>query len=188
LVLVFHHSLADGYSLLHLITNAICCKEELKNAVPNYLKRTWFSLILYCAVFPFLATWESSRKIIQLAKKYSIRANLPLDKKCLKGSTGSNYSIAVTRSLPLSLIKDIKCHFNTSFAAVQCSVLSLALRDLQLKKDMEVPLVTPFLTVAPYPGHKLSQLRNHMYAAYKSILIKPTLSYRGINEEMNCFS
>jgi len=171
LILVFHHSIGDGYSLLYLITNAICGKQSHKNVTPNYLKRGWFSQVLYCALFPFLASWELAGIIVQAAKHNLIRASLPSDKQSSVGPNRSKYSIAVTKSLDLSLIKNIKSHFDTSFSAVECSALCLALRDLQLQKDMVVSNVTPFMIVAPYPGHTLSQLQNHMYA---NMLIYPT--------------
>jgi len=99
---------------------------------------------------------------VNCIKPYAIRADEPFDKYQLTGPEGTNLNVECTPSLPMSLIKDVKSHYKTSFAAVQFSVIAGALREFQLKKGMVVPEATPFGVVVPYPGHKLYHFSNHM--------------------------
>jgi len=162
-VLAFHHSIGDGYSILYLISNAICGKKVLKNVAPNFWKQTLLSEIYHVISLPCRASWELAEIIVNLARTYSIRCAKPYNDNDRIGLKETNLNIAVTNSLPLCLIKDTPLsHFNTSFATVLCSAISLALREFQIRKQMILPEITPFVAVAPYPGRKSSHLINHM--------------------------
>jgi len=156
-----HHSLGDGYSFLYLLMEAIAGKEVI-SVVPNYFSRSLPLLFIYGITFPFRAAWEAAGLFVACLHSYSLRLYMNPDKKLVKGPDGCTMKVDSSISLPISLVKDVKDHFKTSFAAVQFAAMAGALRDFHLEKGMETPHILPCLTVLPYPGHKLYKLRNHM--------------------------
>jgi len=156
-----HHSISDAYSFFYFIINALCQKESHSNAVPTYIKRPWYSMLIYLITFPFEASWEIAGLLVKALKRNALDANKSFDTFQLNGSQGSNFNIAVTQSLPISLVKDVKSHYKTSFAAVQQSVLTGAVTEFHQEKGINLPRATPCYTILPYPGHKLDKFQNH---------------------------
>jgi len=139
-------------------------KESLRNAVPNFVSRPWYLYAIYILTFPFRAAWENAGVAVQALKSNILHADKPIDVFQLNGPHGSNFNVAVTQSFPISLIKDVKSHYKTSFAAVQLSVLAGALSEFYQEKGINLPRVTPCFTVLAYPGHKLDKFQNHAYS------------------------
>jgi len=158
-----HHSISDAYSFFYFIVNALCQKESHSNAVPTYVTRPWYSMTVYLITFPFQAAWEIAGLFVKTVKRNALKAGTSFDIFQLNGSQGSNLNIAVTQSLPISLVKDVKSHYKTSFAAVQQSVLTGAITEWHQEKGIHLPRATPCFTVLPFPGHKLDKFQNHAY-------------------------
>jgi len=155
--------MADGYSFLHFMNHHIAKKDAHLNVTPTYVERPLSQLISYYLSFPFLACWEVAGIVTQCLKPYDIRDNHQLEniRELGEREEESRFKFEATKSLPISLIKKVKSHYGTSFAAVMHSAVAGALREYQLQKEWKVPQLTPCVVVVPYPGYKFYKFQNH---------------------------
>ena len=147
-----HHSLADGFSVLKVITIDLMVA-QYERAQAQFQNKTLARKILDVLWALIKLPFEGAYQIIE-----SIDINewhIPEDKLT------RDYIVGVTPRIPLQVIKDIKNQHDTSFTCILLAAFAGGIRKFMLNNGYRVPRTMHCLTPLPMPGHP-SKLRNHL--------------------------
>jgi len=155
LILVFHHSLADGYSIFNLVKNELCDHLEPTIEIPLNLPKVGFAkMVLQYASCLFKIAWEASNV---LGYRFSLSAWRP-------DLTSQTWNV-LCPSIPIEKFRSLKSHFKVSFSSIIFAVVSKSIKNTFLKdKGANDSLkVSNLLCLVPVtiPGRTF-KLRNFM--------------------------
>ncbi|ODN05313.1 hypothetical protein Ocin01_01342 [Orchesella cincta] len=170
LVMRFHHSLADGYSILYAIIEGLLQSplSTVPLPEPNYVKRSKLDRFLFKASLLFRLVWDAS---CYFGKGVSQNPwNVPDERKVWKQLYGKS------KRIPIERIKEIKNELNVSFTGVLLAALSGSVaRSFRVKGiATEADAISCFIPL-PLPGHP-SALKNHVTGAQVSLPLEDDMS------------
>ncbi|CAL8122516.1 unnamed protein product [Orchesella dallaii] len=171
LVMRFHHSLADGYSILYAIIEGMLQSpiSSVPLPEPNYVKRSNFDQFLFTLSLPFRLVYDATH---YFGKQVSQSPwNIPDEKKKWKQLYGKS------KHIPIERIKEIKTELNVSFTSVLLAAVSGSIaRSFRSKRIMcsDSTSISCFIPL-PLPGHP-SGLKNHVTGAQISLPLQDDLN------------
>ncbi|OXA61560.1 O-acyltransferase WSD [Folsomia candida] len=131
----FHHSLTDGYSLLHLLVYEICNVDDISKTSDSSTlteRKSIFHRIKSCVQYVLLLLQASimlSLSSVILPEKNPLH-HLPREKMCLN----SKFHL-VSSQTSLQVVKNAKNQWNCSFPAAVLTGIREALRDAMFALD-----------------------------------------------------
>lgn len=164
LVVRFHHTLADGYSILYALIEGVLKTplESLQLPTPNFVSRGVISELWFFLTFPFQLVHDISHYFIKGIRKNPW--NTSDDKKAWKQLYGN------TKPVKMQKIKDVKDGLGVSFTSVLLAAVSSSISRVIKSKErgkagniMEQEQLqrAPFFIPLPLPRHPNS-LTNHV--------------------------
>ncbi|CAG7825296.1 unnamed protein product [Allacma fusca] len=152
LVLRIHHSLADGFAVLKVITVDLMVA-QYERAQAAYFQKTLWEKMYGLVFYLFKAPFEGAFQFIE-----SVDFN---EWHIAENRLARDHHVALTPRIPLDIIKDLKNQHNTSFTCILLAAFAGGIRKFMIEHQYKVPRSIHCLTPLPMPGHP-SKLRNHL--------------------------